>query len=263
VAVDKREMSAELVADPVSDDAVERLIARALAIRASVVLALTVIDCDAPDRQILLGVRAPATNRTHPGVVSTPTQRLEWPHLRPLCSGVDISSTSSDAVTFDLNQSPTGLLLRYAVDALLARKLEVGAALERRRLRYEASIVSLTLGEALYPNLPLTQALEQILMLNVLVGVWRGADLFPRRSASYDPIAWVSAERFTQAVRSKDVFLLFPDGNPLELCIYGMCVATSSSALESDRLGPLVAAWRGEQSVRASPAIGPDYVWCD
>jgi hypothetical protein len=257
-------MSAELAAAPAADPAwpdnpVEPLIARALAVNASVVLALTVIDCNAPDREILLGVRVPATNRTHPGVVSTPTQRLQWPHLRPLCSGVGISGTSSDAVTFDLDQSPTSPLVRYAVDALLACKLDVGAALERGHLRYEASIVSLTLGEALYPNLPPAEGLEEILMLNVLVGVWQGADLFPRRSASYDPIAWVSAERFTQAVRSKDVFLLFPDGNPLELCIYGMCVATSSSALESDRLGPLVAAWRDELSPCGSPAVEADH----
>jgi hypothetical protein len=214
-----------------------RLVREARRCDASPVIALTVLDADDGERSILIGVRTVTANRTHPQVISTPTQRIPWSFVRQLSAGATAIGgleSSGRARVLDIQSSASSeAATRYVVRALFSSKLGIAAQLETGKLEYRAAVESLTLGTAQYPNLPAHQGKERILMFNIRVTITEGAGLFPTGTASYDPLAWVDKKAFLKAVESKDIFLLFPDGDPVELCIYGLCVSTSARLLNA------------------------------
>jgi hypothetical protein len=217
--------------------ALTRLVREARRYEANPVIALTILDSPDGGRDILVGVRTITANRTHPQVISTPTQRIPWSFVRHICAGAtaigDFKGSGGTHVLDVQSSSSSEAATRYVVRALFSSKLGVAAELETGRLEYHATLESLTLGTAHYPNLPAHHGKERILMCNIRVTLTKGAELFPESTASYDPLVWVDKNAFIKAVESKDIFLLFPDGDPIELCIYGLCVSTSARLLNA------------------------------
>ncbi|MGO9334600.1 MAG: hypothetical protein ACLQCU_11240 [Acidimicrobiales bacterium] len=111
----------------------------------------------------------------------------------------------------------------FAVESLLSRKLGLGDDLERGTVTFEARIGQLTEGAADYGY-----AIEPIAMANVLVRVVRGSALLPKCTASYSSIRWVEPEALADAFEMKRAGLVIPDADPIDVCIHGLCVSTTT-----------------------------------
>src|SRR3954451_12590404 len=99
------------------------------------VLALTVVNCeplsDLPG-SVLWAVRAPATNRTHPTVVSVPTGRIAAGIAESF--GAELPIDGEFLWRSRLNADGHDAAI-YAVEALLARKLGLSEPLESGCIR--------------------------------------------------------------------------------------------------------------------------------
>jgi hypothetical protein len=220
------------------------------------VMALTLINCgDCPPNagELLVVARRPETNVSHPNVICVPTQRFPVPVAQTLVSGASAkrvgevfhfaARTVSNLVAHD--DDP----LIYAVDAILARKMGVADALERRTIRYQAKLgslaiglseVSITFGDGVVAN--------TVSMLNVAVRVVEGADLFPRESSSYSRIFWVGVKTFLEAAKSRIVTTLCNDLSVFDFCIHGLCVATTCEILANSGLHTMALGDQTEES---------------
>lgn len=204
------------------------------------VLALTILDSGtlghegaiSVETKMLLAIRDPTTNRTHPNVISVPTQRIPrvlCESLQSLCherrevdeSTLIITGPSSSSGTAD-GHDP----LIFAVSALLTRKLGVSDDLERGRIRYRAYIRGIVSGTVRHPGIS-----EDTMMLNVVVIINEGASHFPAESASYSHLIWTPVRSFLQTAAQKDPTSLEKDLSPVEYCIHGMCVMSSYNVL--------------------------------
>ena len=127
------------------------------------------------------------------------------------------------------SQGKTGTdSLRDAINDLLSRKFNLGDAIERRELDYQAKPVVLRTGRS--PWMADGDSEELIAMVNVAVFLRRGATLF-RPSASYSDVAWVDSETFRVALE-EDAPVDMGGG---ELHKYGgLCVCTTHVLLALD-----------------------------
>jgi hypothetical protein len=217
-----------MMGDPVSaGDVSPRRYSRVVNVWPAPVIALTIINCDETSDhhgQVLVGVRRPSSNPTHPNVVSVPTQRVPEGLAEAIQLMVPKGGSSFQWVGRD-GHSP----LRYAIDSLLARKLGLGEPLEAGWIDYEAAAASETIGDAEYG----AGISERIVMLNCFVRLRGGSEYLDGSSASYSAIEWVEPTRLATALHERDPLAVVPGGDPLELCIHGLCVTSTVALVDS------------------------------
>lgn len=183
------------------------------------------------DTKILLVVRDKETNITHPNVISVPTQRI--PHALYgdiLQSATVINNTDLRtyyAGNYVSNMTTNGHHpLVYAVESLLALKLNLADAVETDGCKFECRLCISQEGKAYHSNLPVRDGREEyISMVSLLVSVREGIDLIPPNSASYSHIMWIKVKTFLETVKSRNPLVV--DLNPLEYCIRGLCIITA------------------------------------
>jgi hypothetical protein len=191
------------------------------------VLALTIVDCQdgsASHGKVLVAVRDAATNVTHPNVVSVPTQRMPELLARSL-------APSDDWCDSDRQSGHCPLV--FAAEALLARKLALGDALESGQVGFEVRVGTTLTGSAEYGR-GITEPIE---MTNLVLRVVRGVECFPRRTSSYSDVQWSDPGTLVAAFRSKNALLAVPAGDPLELCIHGLCVSSTVELIGAGAVG--------------------------
>jgi hypothetical protein len=128
-------------------------------------------------------------------------------------------------------QTPSAFL----AEALLARKIGVASLLEQQRIRGLCALRMLGSGSVDDPTG--TGIAEWTRMYTLAIDVEVGAQLVPDASASYSQIRWVTPTDLRDAWQSRDGQRLFPDANPLEICIRGLCIRSGVALLtgSSDR----------------------------
>lgn len=210
----------------------------------SPVLCLTVLDGTGPTANVLVGIRDPRSNLTHPSVLSTPTMRAPWADLLAIAAsatgrrsteqGVLLSGPPIWSGTQRGSSRPDRLprAMITLVTEVLESKLGQAEGLLDGSLLFSAEPALAMAGAAYYGNLSL---IERIVMVNVLVVIEAGATLFPSRTSSYDPLLWTPVPKFIKAVESRDPFEILEEGDPFEICVHGLCVAATHRILASTR----------------------------
>ena len=176
------------------------------------VLAASLLRRRDGDWEILTGVRNPAANRTHPDVVSVPTLRVPEVVARHWPDGDD------------------GSVMREVTN-LLARKLGVADALELGLISLASRHFGGWQGTSVIGEDDAGLITEDLTMFNACVEVVSGADLFPARTAAYDPLLWARLPDFLRMVRTREVAHLGVDLDPIQFCAYGLCLTTAERAL--------------------------------
>ena len=198
-----------------------------------------------PTTRLLVVVRDPRTNVTHPNVVSIPTQRLPAALAESLLQNAQIvGSEISSGVAMTYLVAPEYSNLQrmvhhpviYSIVALLTRKLGVTEYLEWRgrglpRLTFTAAVWSTALGHAIYPNVPLGKQSEYISMINVAVSILSGQELFPAHTSSYACVRWTEVARFMEATRASDPMALDLKLDYKQHSINGLCVQSTFNSL--------------------------------
>ncbi len=181
------------------------------------VLAASLLRKRDGDWEILTGVRTPAANRTHPDVVSVPTLRVP------------------DVVARSWPDGDDGSVMREVTN-LLARKLGVADALELGLISLAQRHFGGWQGTSVIGEDDAGLITEDLTMFNACVEVLSGSDLFPPRTASYDPLMWARLPDFLRMVRTREVAHLGVDLDPIQFCAYGLCLTSAELAL-ADFLG--------------------------
>ncbi len=202
------------------------------------VLNALLITGDPPGRRILVAVRRPDTNPRHPGVVSLPTMRIPtalgllmapWQALGP-AGAADFSPVEGAGQPFGRPGAGRGLA-SFLAETLLSRKLGAADLLEAGRLRGRCALRLLSVAVVDDPTG--TTRAELTRMYTLVIQVDAGGQLMPRESASYSEIRWVDRDLFRYAWRTRDAQLLFPDANPFEICIRGLCVISGVRLMDA------------------------------
>ena len=212
------------------------------------VIALTILDQATLDRgrtsdttKILIAVRDPRTNATHPNVVSVPTQRIppglyreilgEMPAAGELLSGHTYKASMVD------NGSTNGHHpIIYAVESLLSSKLGVAEHLESEELSFQTMLRLVRAGKSYHLNDSTSEQVHYILMANIITLVLKGTALFPSKTASYSQLSWVEVGKFISMVEQKNPEVLGTGLNAIEYCVHGLCISTTYELL-SETLG--------------------------
>jgi hypothetical protein len=200
-----------------------------------------------PDTQILVVVRRPDTNSTHPNVISVPTQRVpeDW------FASVSDPVAALPEYEFAADEEATNLELTtrhsagdglpsghdpvvYSVEALLARKLGLADALEDDSFQFCAVPRVIVEGRVHYDSPNLYGAEEGIRMTGVLVVVHAGADRVPPNTRSYSRIEWVEARALIQSIASRDPSSLEAGFDAFQHCIHGLCISACAEIITHD-----------------------------
>lgn len=212
----------------------------------SPILSLTVIDGRTLDDEgrlteasaVLIAVRDPATNVTHPHVVSVPTMRMPQVLFDACVSeAVRVGDGPSGAETFyragatssDHDNGHAATV--YAAESLLARKLGLGAAIESGELRYRAAVRCVVRGVAAYDGDD-GAAYEPVAMLNIVAVIDEGVEQLPMRTASYSVLAWTSVARFLDGVETRNPMRLSDAVDPIEMCVHGVCLDAARTSID-------------------------------
>jgi hypothetical protein len=201
---------------------------------ASPVLALTIVDCEPTSKtrgRVLVVVRDPTTNPTHPNTVSVPTQRIPIALQHVFAGALPVDCSSNTRWTSSRLASGHDPVI-YAVEALCSRKLGIGDALERDAVLYEATTATMDVGYAEYGP----RRREPIQMSNVLMRIHAGVSLFAAATASYSSMTWADPSELVDAFESHNPLSVVPNADPLELCIHGLCVSTTVALIRSGAL---------------------------
>lgn len=208
------------------------------------VLSLVVLDRTEEDgpvtenSQLLVTVRDPFNNRTHPGVVSVPTIRLPAVLAVELRQGQHLSSQFGSTELFECTgmnswdadgHSP----IIFAVKATLCQKLGLADALESGSLLFSASVAASSAGWSYYDDEPSPSG-EFIRMTTLMVSIIRGVSMFTPQTSSYSSVIWSKVGTFLRAARARDVSTLGYD--PVSMCIHGLCIVSAHDVLAA-RLG--------------------------
>lgn len=189
------------------------------------------------DSQVLVSVRDPVNNRTHPGVVSVPTIRLPAVLAVGLRQGYRVGNRFGatelfDSVAVNSWESDGHASIIFAVKAILCQKLGVAEALESGEVSFSAGVAASSTGWSYYDEPP--SAGEFIRMTTLAVSITQGARMFTTRTSSYSNVMWCKVEDFLHAARTRDVSRL--GYSPVGICIHGLCIASAHDVLAS-RLG--------------------------
>jgi hypothetical protein len=245
------------------------------AIAPAPIIALTILDAATlgpgarilGSTRLLVGVRNPATNPTHPNVMSVPTRRVPRVLLDEMLRRGPEHGIREDAGLKE-RASQLGLaenILRVgvieapllerraggghdattlAVEALLSGKLGLADALESGKIDFASAPALHAIGSVLYertsaaiPGEPVTidgvaYCRELCEFVNIRVDL-RGVEHLPEETASYSQIRWINVDDFHAIVRTRDVGLLhLLFGDPaIHYCVHGLCLTTSHLAL--------------------------------
>lgn len=230
------------------------------------VISLTVQN---KDDDVLVGVRDPKTNPTHPNVVSTPTMRLpKWlmdsiirrydkiPIERPgenfpeqideaykILSKYSLftreEDTCCDPYVGDVDP------LVYAVEGLLARKLGLADKLILGKAAFIAKPTTLLKGKVLYEysdkvnvgqevEIDGEKFFEEYIDMCGLEVRFFNPDIIPESTHSYSELHWMTKEQFRDLTELRSPFLL-PDvfGNKgVDYCTHGMCILSAYSHVQ-------------------------------
>lgn len=209
------------------------------------ILSLAVLDASSlqagvvrADSRVLIAARRPATNPTHPNVVSVPTQRIPPALYSAIVDSADPLGSSEERAYFQGgvvdNTSINGHHpVVFAVEALLARKLGLGDALEQGHCRFRAALRTRVGGAALYDNLGPADVYEPVSMLNVVVEMQGRGSLPPLETSSYSMVAWTTVNSFLEGVDRKDPGYINQQLDPLEFCVHGVCLQAAQASLEN------------------------------
>lgn len=204
-------------------------------------ISLYITTTSRPNR-LILGVRAGTpTNRRHTDVLSTPTQRIPWCLLEELSGPVAIDWTRREAPSFVWHgssgaESVIGVQrsmsdpLSFAVESLMARKMDLGRALVMGAMRGHARLIASSRDIVLDQD---ESDAEDTHMLTVHVVLDSVPEVLP--SAAYRRFDWVNALSLRESVERRDALSLIPNETPWSVCLRGLCVR--SAAFASERLG--------------------------
>ncbi len=212
----------------------------------SPVLSLTVLDSKTLsegviqlDSKVLIVARSEAGNRTHPNVVSVPTQRIPQAMSDAIVATADrVGADPTSAITYFRDTGSDSTVhndhhpLVSAVESLMSRKLGLADALEREELSFRAALRAQVEGAALYENLSDSSVYERVSMLNAIVILREDQATLPMRTGSYSVMAWTSVESFLAGVDRSDPTLIGPEFDPLTFCVHGVCLQAAQASLE-------------------------------
>lgn len=194
------------------------------------------------DSQILVCVRDSKANKTHPDVVSVPTQRIPTVLAEQVLG--ESSSIGSNKDTKLLSNTPIFCdeldghnELLYMIESLLCRKLGLSNALEEGLFRFKAILAGNLIGKANYPNLNTSEHLQ---MLNAVVFVEVGADLVPEQTASYRKIHWTpSTSSFLEMWHNgQDPTVIGLTAEQAGgVCVDGLCISSTADIVEAHSNG--------------------------
>ncbi len=206
----------------------------------SPIVALSIFDrstlqagsiCDTS--KILIAVRNPETNDTHPNVISVPTQRIPPLLFQDILKSSEVESILKET-TYYRKIKISNLLhsghhpVVYVVESILTGKLGVAEKLESGAFDFEATLSVSTIGKSCYSNLPPERLREEhILMANIMVVVSQGDTLFPDRTQAYSHLFWTEVSRFLETVQDRNPAILSGSLDPFAYCIRGTCISTT------------------------------------
>lgn len=220
------------------------------------VLSATIVTWFDNDLHILTAKRLAEGHRTHINVASTPTIRLAHqeaglllpesllPQNTAFCFNGQIDPLNP-FVTDSLSPSVAALpdntdILSSKIGYLLAIKLGLGSELGRAREPIgRTSLARCIVGFSYLDNGgPSGEALyEPLVMLGAIVGIDSEVALqIPERTTSYSHIGWTPVDRYVKGVAAKSLLEVIPTAQPedeLEVCVRGLCNATSSTIVRS------------------------------
>ncbi|MEU5904173.1 hypothetical protein ABZ780_07315 [Micromonospora sp. NPDC047467] len=177
---------------------------------------------------VLVGVRSTEGNTRHPGVVSVPTMRvpLDWATQQTgVVRNGESRPLAASTGTFGRPGS-SSMEVGYALEALLAKKIVDGTLLDKGAVSGRCAFRLAMRGQVDDPS-GADGEIEDTLMLTILAICDSGMDALPGRTHSYSQLEWVRSSDLLKAWRQRDGQLLFPDSNPLEVCIRGLCVESA------------------------------------
>jgi hypothetical protein len=125
------------------------------------------------------------------------------------------------------NSSPAS----YAIESLLARKLDLGHALSLGQLQASARLAAVAVQEV--PDPQGGSPPEWTHMTSFLVDITAGVDLIPSASGAYSRLIWIQGSKLGLAFRSHDALLLDDALDPFEVCISGLCIHSAVAILEA------------------------------
>lgn len=190
-----------------------------------------------PRRQILVGVRSSKTNARHPGVVSVPTMRIPLALAEHLTGGAFPDESGyldlkGPRRTFGVTGSGTsieGLL----VESILSKKIISGGMLESGDIQGTCSVRCVSTAEVDDPT-GRDGTVETTLMVTVAAVCEQGGKYLEGNSASYSEITWIDPRDLMTSWQRRDAQFLFPDANPFEICIRGLCISSAVHVLGGD-----------------------------
>lgn len=211
----------------------------------SPVLALTIVDQSTLNHGLINGktkllvvVRDPDTNITHPNVVSVPTHRITIGTFLDILSTVKMETHSTNSASYCAGDLVSNVMEKRhhpvvsGVQDLLTGKLGLSDQLESKKVVFDAVPCVVTQGVTYRANQTSVSKEygETISMLNVLVIVSNAA-AFPSRTSSYSRIFWTEVDEFLQSVSSKNPAMLDEGLDPIVYCIHGLCISTTYNLL--------------------------------
>jgi hypothetical protein len=181
------------------------------------VLALTITREADGVRQVLACVRDASENRTHPGVLSSPTVRLR---------GVtDISDLAPGAVSGKLPSWLTAHIHRLVDEKLsAASEFKNSFAADHVQVWQAHSVIGIADGQ------PVT---EPLTMINVHLTVPADGQPFPEQTTSYSWIGFVPEKYHAKVVESRDASILDETFNGELPLVYGLCTHSTAAMLET------------------------------
>lgn len=205
------------------------------------VLALTVLNAVETPRfeeinrssSILVGVRDPETNSTHPNVLSVPTKRVPEDVLGRIEVEIikeDSVGASNTYILKELDPDPRANghnNLFFAVKSILAEKLGLSEQLELGEVSFRTRLEAIVLGTVRHPEFE-----EKTCMYNAVV-LLSGASHVPDYTSSYRSLIWCPVDKFIRAAETKDLTAISIELSPFEYCMHGLCVMSSFNVLSA------------------------------
>jgi hypothetical protein len=214
------------------------------------VLSATIVTRLDGELHVLTGKRIAEGNTTHVNVASTPTMRvppqeaglLVVDHV-PFCLAGNINP-SHPFVSESLYPSVAALpdnsdVLASKVSNILALKLGLSSALESSQKPVgRTSLARCIVGFSYLDDAPSGAPLyEPLIMLGAIVGLdQETAEQIPGTTSSYSHLGWAALDRYVHGVASKTLLDVIPKARPedeLEVCVKGLCNATSSTIVSN------------------------------
>jgi hypothetical protein len=187
------------------------------------VLALTILSSTPDGPEILVGVRDPATNRTHQNVVSVPTRRVRTTVAKGWLRSARAGRGLTSAERGDLWEE---------IAHIFSLKLGLADAQERELVSFDVVDFAAFQGLSVIGEQPDGQPItESLTMFNTVVTLGCGRESVPPATASYRPLVWAGIGDFVEMTRLRDPGRLNAGLENAFFCAYGLCLQTSVSVL--------------------------------